>query len=186
MSVLIVGLGNMGEKYESTRHNIGFMVLDRIAEKKGLSFTSGHKVQVAKFQASGNVVYLLKPTTFMNLSGDAVLHWLKQTGAEPDDILVITDDLALPYGKIRIRAKGSAGGHNGLTDIEQKIKAQDYARMRMGIGSDYPKGQQANYVLSRFSAAEQETIDAWLEKAAEATLCFCSRGLQATMNQYNG
>jgi PTH1 family peptidyl-tRNA hydrolase len=186
MAILIFGLGNIGEKYEGTRHNIGFMVVDEVARKKNLNFTSGHKVQVAKFQASGKTVYLLKPTTFMNLSGEAVLHWINQTRTEIEDILVITDDLSLPFSTIRIRAKGSAGGHNGLTDIENRLKRQDYARMRMGIGSDFPKGQQVSYVLGKFPEADADALSAWVDKAAEAVLCFISRGLAATMNQFNG
>lgn len=176
----------MGEKYEATRHNIGFMVVDEIARKKNLTFSSGHKVQVAKFQANGKTVYLLKPNTFMNLSGDAVSHWFKQTGSEIDEVLVITDDLSLPFGSIRIRAKGSAGGHNGLTDIEEKLKRQDYARMRMGIGSDFEKGQQVSYVLGRFPAEDAGKLKAVLDKSAEAVMCFISRGLSQAMNQYNG
>lgn len=186
MSVLIVGLGNIGEKYEGTRHNIGFAVVEAVARKKNVAFGPGHKVTVAKFQAGGKSVYLLKPTTYMNLSGEAVLHWMKQTGTQPDDLLIITDDLSLPFGKIRIRTKGSAGGHNGLTNIEEKLKTQEYIRMRMGIGADFAKGQQVPYVLSKFNQEETDQMDAWLERAAEAVLCFCSRGLQATMNQFNG
>lgn len=162
------------------------MVVEEVARKKNLNFSSGHKVQLAKFQASGKTVYLLKPTTFMNLSGEAVLHWLSQTKSEIEDILVITDDLSLPFSTIRIRAKGSAGGHNGLTDIENRLKRQDYPRMRMGIGSDFPKGQQVSYVLGKFPESEKEMLAAWIDKAAEAVLCFVSRGLTITMNQFNG
>lgn len=176
----------MGEKYEGTRHNIGFSVVEAVARKKGVEFQSGKLVTVARFQMAGQPVYLLRPTTFMNLSGDAVRHWVQQTGASVSDLLVITDDLALPFGTIRIKAKGSAGGHNGLTDIEQKLKTQDYARMRMGIGSDFPKGQQVPYVLGKFNATEQADLDLWLEKATEAVLCFCTRGLEKAMNLYNG
>jgi PTH1 family peptidyl-tRNA hydrolase len=122
MSILLIGLGNIGEKYQGTRHNIGFSVLDTLADRKGLRFESGRLASVAKFQASGKTVYLIKPTTFMNLSGDAVSHWMKIASADVSDILVITDDLSLPFGKIRIRTKGSSGGHNGLSDIELKIK----------------------------------------------------------------
>lgn len=186
MSILIVGLGNIGEKYEDTRHNIGFSVVEAVARKKGVDFQSGKLVRVAKFQHSGQTVYLLKPTTFMNLSGDAVKHWVQQTGSDISEILVITDDLALPFGTIRMKGKGSAGGHNGLTDIELKLKTQDYARMRMGIGSDYAKGQQVPYVLGKFSPTEQPYLQAWMEKASEAVLFFCSRGLERAMNLYNG
>lgn len=183
---MIFGLGNIGEKYEGTRHNIGFMVLDALAKKKNLTFASGKFVQVAKFQAGGNPVFLLKPTTFMNLSGDAVVHWKKQTESELSDILIITDDISLPQGKIRIRSKGSSGGHNGLASIEEKLHSQDFARMRMGIGSDFPKGRQVEFVLGKFPQQDEEQIQAWIEKATEAVLCFVSRGLETTMNQFNG
>jgi PTH1 family peptidyl-tRNA hydrolase len=185
MAIILTGLGNPGEKYEGTRHNIGFAVLDALAAKKGLRFETGRLGEVCKLQMSGNTVYLLKPNTFMNRSGDAVLHWMRQGKVQAENILVITDDIALPFGKIRIRPKGSSGGHNGLGDIEQKIQSQDYPRMRMGVGSDFPKGRQAEYVLGKFSAEDQAGMEQLLEKAAEACLCFCSRGLAVTMNQFN-
>ena len=185
MAFLLVGLGNIGEKYNGTRHNIGFAVLDALAKKKGLTFESGRLADVCKFQMAGNTVYLLKPTTFMNRSGDTVLHWMRQSNATPDEVLVITDDIALPFGKVRIRPKGSSGGHNGLGDIELKIKSQDYPRMRMGVGSDFPKGQQAEYVLGKFSEDDLQGMDDLLNKASDACLCFCSRGLAVTMNQFN-
>jgi PTH1 family peptidyl-tRNA hydrolase len=185
MSILLIGLGNIGEKYQGTRHNIGFSVLDTLADRKGLRFESGRLASVAKFQASGKTVYLIKPTTFMNLSGDAVSHWMKIASADVSDILVITDDLSLPFGKIRIRTKGSSGGHNGLSDIELKIKSQEYPRMRMGIGSDFHKGKQVDYVLGQFNQDESVQLSDWIDKAVEACLCFCSRGMQVTMNQFN-
>jgi PTH1 family peptidyl-tRNA hydrolase len=186
MSFLIVGLGNIGEKYEGTRHNIGFDVVETLARKKKVLFQNERLGQVARFQLGGKTVYLLKPSTFMNLSGDAVKLWMEKTGTEISQVMVITDDLALPFGSIRIRGKGSSGGHNGLTDVELKIKSQDYARMRMGIGSDYPKGKQVDYVLGPFPSQDQAQKEAWVNKAAEAILCFCSRGLAVTMNQFNG
>jgi len=150
-----------------------------------LTFESGRLADVCKFQMAGNTVYLLKPTTFMNRSGDTVLHWMRQSNATPDEVLVITDDIALPFGKVRIRSKGSSGGHNGLGDIELKIKSQDYPRMRMGVGSDFLKGQQAEYVLGKFSADDLQGMEDLLSKASDACLCFCSRGLAVTMNQFN-
>jgi len=185
MAILIFGLGNIGEKYHATRHNIGFSVLDSLAEKKGLRFESGRFAAIAKFQASGSTVYLIKPNTFMNLSGDAVLHWMKSTGASNDQILVVTDDLSLPFGKIRIRSKGSSGGHNGLSDVELKIKSQDYPRMRMGVGSGFEKGKQIDYVLGRFTVEEQPLLQDWIDKAVDACLCFVTRGLQVSMNLFN-
>lgn len=185
MALLITGLGNPGAKYDGTRHNIGFAVLDALAEKKGIRFENARFGLVAKMQLGGNSVYLLKPDTFMNRSGDAVLYWMRHIKAEPDHILVITDDIALPFGKMRIRPKGSSGGHNGLGDIEVKIQSQEYPRMRMGVGSDFSKGRQAEYVLGKFPSEESADLPALLEKAAEACLCFCSRGLAVTMNQFN-
>jgi PTH1 family peptidyl-tRNA hydrolase len=186
MAFLLAGLGNPGSKYEGTRHNIGFAVLDKLAIKKGLSFEGGRYGELVKFQIGGQTVMLLKPSTFMNLSGDAVLYWMRQMKETPENVLVITDDLALPFGKIRIRAKGSSGGHNGLTDIEVKLQSSSYARMRMGIGSDFPKGQQADYVLSKFAAEEAEQLESYLNRAADACLCYCTRGLSVAMNQFNG
>jgi len=185
VAFLLAGLGNPGLKYEGTRHNIGFAVLDQLAAKKSIRFETGRYGEVAKFSLAGQQVVLLKPSTFMNLSGDAVLYWMRQLKEVPENVLVITDDLALPFGKIRIRPKGSSGGHNGLSDIEAKLQSAAYPRMRMGIGSDFPKGRQAEYVLSRFSGDEASGMDAILEKAAEACLCFCSRGLSVAMNQFN-
>jgi len=186
MALLIVGLGNIGEKYDGTRHNIGFEVVERVASKKNVNFSNDRLAHIAKFQISGKTVYLIKPTTFMNLSGDAVSLWMTKSNADISEILVITDDLALPFATIRIKTKGSSGGQNGLSDIEQKLKSQDYARLRMGIGSDFPKGQQVPYVLGKFPAEDAEKKEIWVEKAAEAVLCFCTRGVQTAMNQYNG
>ena len=185
MAILITGLGNPGKQYDGTRHNIGFAVLDAIAAKKGIRLESSRFGEVCRFQMSGQTVCLLKPDTYMNRSGDAVLHWMKQIKAEPENVLVITDDIALPFGKIRIRPKGSSGGHNGLGDIELKIKTQDYPRMRMGVGSDFAKGRQAEYVLGKFSSDEETGLSDLLEKASEACLCFCSRGLAVAMNQFS-
>lgn len=185
MAILITGLGNPGKIYEGTRHNIGFAVLDALAVKKGLQFESSRLGDLCKFSAGGQTVFLLKPSTFMNRSGDAVLHWMRQSKAEPENVLIITDDIALPFGKMRIRPKGSSGGHNGLGDIELKIQTQNFPRMRLGVGSDFPKGRQAEYVLSRFPASEEAEMPVLLDKASEACLCFCSRGLAVAMNQFN-
>ena len=186
MSLLIVGLGNIGEKYDGTRHNIGFEVVEEVAKRKNVTFSNDRFGQIAKFQLSGKTIILLKPNTFMNLSGDSVAFWMNKANAEISEVLVITDDLALPFGSIRIKTKGSSGGHNGLSDIEIKLKSQEYARMRMGIGSDFPKGEQVTYVLGKFPAEDDEKKKLWLEKATEAILCFGSRGLQIAMNQFNG
>jgi PTH1 family peptidyl-tRNA hydrolase len=185
MSVLIVGLGNIGEKYVDTRHNIGFSVVEAIARRKSASFEPARFGDLARFQASGQIVYLLKPNTFMNLSGDAVRFWLKQSQSEISNLLVVTDDISIDFGRIRIRPKGSAGGHNGLTDIELKIVTQSYARLRMGIGSDFEKGKQADFVLGKFNEEEMKGKQLWLDKAVDACLCFCTRGLDVAMNQFN-
>jgi PTH1 family peptidyl-tRNA hydrolase len=185
LAILITGLGNPGKQYDGTRHNIGFAVLDALAKKKGVGFESARFGQLCRFQMAGQIICLLKPDTYMNRSGDAVLHWMRQLKAEPEQVLIITDDIALPFGKIRIRPKGSSGGHNGLGDIERKIQSQDYPRMRMGVGSDFAKGQQADYVLGKFPAVEEAGLPALLEKASEACLCFCSRGLAVAMNQFS-
>lgn len=185
LAILITGLGNPGKQYEGTRHNIGFAVLDALAEKKGLRFEAGRLGEVCKMQLSGKTIFLLKPGTFMNRSGDAVLNWMRQGKVDAENVLVITDDIALPFGRIRIRPKGSSGGHNGLADIEQKIQTQDYPRMRMGVGSGFPKGRQAEFVLSRFPEEEEAEMSVFLDKAVEACLCFCSRGLAVTMNSFS-
>lgn len=186
MAILLTGLGNPGEKYDGTRHNIGFAVLDTLALKKGIRFESGRFGETARFQSGGQLVCLLKPNTFMNLSGDAVLYWMRQLKGSPEQVLVVTDDLALPFGKIRLRPKGSSGGHNGLSDIEAKLQTSEYPRLRMGIGSGFPKGRQAEYVLSRFPAEESQMLNGILDKASDACLCFCTRGLAVAMNQFNG
>jgi PTH1 family peptidyl-tRNA hydrolase len=186
MSLLIFGLGNIGEKYDGTRHNIGFDVVDEVARKKNVSFSNEKFGLVAKFQISGNTVFLIKPNTFMNLSGDAVSFWKKKVGAENQEILVITDDLALPFGAIRIKKKGSSGGHNGLSDIELKLKDSKYPRMRMGIGSDFEKGQQVSYVLGKIPLELEEKRKEWIHKSSEAVLCFCTRGIDVAMNLFNG
>lgn len=183
--MLFVGLGNMGEKYEGTRHNIGFMVLDELANRKSLKWEVARYGSVCKFQAGGKTMTLLKPSTFMNLSGDAVRYWMQKLGLDASQILVITDDLQLPLGKIRIRLKGSAGGHNGLTDVEQKIGTQEYPRMRMGIGADFEKGRQVEYVLGKFREEDSELVQAWIQKAADACVFAATRGLAITMNQFN-
>lgn len=175
----------MGEKYEGTRHNIGFDVVDLVASKRGVAFSSEKFGHVASFQLGGERIFLLKPNTFMNLSGDAVSFWLRKAEVPMEKLLVITDDLALPFGKIRLKQKGSSGGHNGLSHIEATLKTQAYARLRMGIGSDFPKGRQSDYVLGQFPADSLEEKNRWIDRAAEAVLCFCTRGLNVAMNQFN-
>ncbi|MBF0597598.1 aminoacyl-tRNA hydrolase [Faecalibacter rhinopitheci] len=183
---LIIGLGNIGDKYEHTRHNIGFKIVDRVAEKVNVNFGSSNFGQIAQFKFKGRPVTLLKPNTYMNLSGDAVKFWLKKENISPENIFVITDDLNLPFGSIRIRSKGSDGGHNGLKDIQNKIQTQAYPRLRFGVGNEFLKGQQADYVLGGWTAEEEQLLNERLNHCADAALSFVFAGLNNTMNQYNG
>lgn len=185
MRYLITGLGNPGAEYELTRHNIGFLVLDRLADRESVSFTTGRYADKAEIKFKGRQITLIKPNTYMNLSGKAVNYWLQELKVPKENLLVITDDLALPFGKLRMRAKGSAAGHNGLSSIEQLTGGQDYARLRCGIGSDYPKGGQVNYVLGRFPQEQMDAMLPLLDRAADMVMGFCTSGIARTMSQYN-
>jgi peptidyl-tRNA hydrolase, PTH1 family len=185
MKFLICGLGNIGAEYEHTRHNIGFMVLDRLAEKGGVNFTVSRLAYHAEMKTKGRTLVLVKPTTFMNLSGKAYSYWLKTAGLEAEQSIVITDDLALPFGKLRIKAKGSHGGHNGLRNIQEVMNSEVYPRMRMGIGDEFAKGHQVDYVLGEFSKENRKDLDAYIDRAVDAVLSFASIGLERTMNTYN-
>lgn len=185
MKYLIVGLGNIGPEYAETRHNIGFMVLDYLAQKFDGKFDTGRHAFVTEIKSKGRTYVLVKPTTYMNLSGKAVGHYLNSLKLPPEQMMVITDDIALPFGKIRIRAKGSAGGHNGLKHIEQTLGHNNYPRLRFGVGDSFHKGKQVDYVLSTFSNDEQAELQTLIEKAAESVIAFGSIGLERTMNQYN-
>ncbi|PKV66409.1 aminoacyl-tRNA hydrolase [Pontibacter ramchanderi] len=185
MKYLIVGLGNIGPEYAETRHNIGFMVLDYLAQKFDAKFDTGRHSFVTEIKSKGRTYVLVKPTTYMNLSGKAVSHWLGSLKLTPDQMMVITDDIALPFGKLRIRAKGSAGGHNGLKHIEQTLGHNNYPRLRFGVGDSFHKGKQVDYVLSTFSDDEKIDLPGIIEKAADSVIAFGSIGLERTMNQYN-
>jgi PTH1 family peptidyl-tRNA hydrolase len=185
MNFLIVGLGNIGPQYLFTRHNIGFMAVDYLAKQKDINFKTDRLASVASYKAKGHTIYLIKPTTFMNLSGKAVNHWLNFYKIEKENMLVLVDDLALPFETLRLKPKGSSGGHNGLKSIEEVLSSSEYPRLRMGIGSDFPKGRQADYVLSNFSETEFETIPFILDKTSEIIESFCFEGLTKTMNKYN-
>ncbi len=185
MKYLIVGLGNIGPEYADTRHNIGFMVLDYLAKKHDATFDSGRHAFVTEIKTKGRTFVLVKPTTYMNLSGKAVGHWLNSLKLPPEQMMVITDDIAIPFGKIRIRTKGSAGGHNGLKHIEQTLGHNNYPRLRFGVGDNYHKGKQVDYVLSKFSEDEQPELQTLIEKAADSVIAFGTIGLERTMNQYN-
>lgn len=185
MKFLIAGLGNKGFEYELTRHNIGFLVLDQLADQYSGEFTLSRLAEKAEIKYKGKTLHLIKPTTFMNLSGKAIAYWLTELKIPKENLLVIVDDVALPFGSLRMRHKGSSAGHNGLKNIELLLNGQDYPRLRFGVGDNFPKGQQADYVLSRFEKEEFDQMPAHIDKAIEMTLSFCSAGIERTMSQYN-
>ncbi len=185
MKYLIVGLGNIGPEYANTRHNIGFMVLDYLAKKHEASFEVSRHSFVTEIKTKGRTFVLVKPTTYMNLSGKAVSHYLTSLKLPVEQMLVLTDDISIPFGKIRIRMKGSAGGHNGLKHIEQTLGNNNYPRLRFGVGDAFSKGRQVDYVLSNFSSDEEAELQTLIEKAAEAVISFGTIGLERTMNVYN-
>jgi len=183
---LIVGLGNIGEKYHNTRHNIGFSVLDALAEKKQITFETKRLGDIARFRYKGRTFILLKPNTFMNLSGKALKYWQTIENIPLENVLVISDDLNLTFGTLRLKAKGSAGGHNGLTNINEHLQTQNYARLRFGIGSEYGKGRQIDYVLGQWDKEEQEILEERIEKSTKAITSFAMAGLANTMSDFNG
>ncbi len=185
MKYLIAGLGNIGAEYELTRHNIGFLVLDRLADEKELQWEHDRHAFISELKYKGRIIHMIKPTTYMNLSGKAVNYWLTHLKIPKDNLIVITDDLALPYGKLRLKGKGSAGGHNGLKNIEQMIGGQDYSRLRFGVGDTFGKGQQVDYVLSQFNKKEMEELVLNMDRSIDALLSFCTIGLARTMNEFN-
>lgn len=183
---LVVGLGNIGPEYARTRHNIGFKVLDRYAEEKGFSFEDKRYAAVAKYSLKGRQLTFIKPSTLMNRSGKAVRYWLNKENLALSQLLIITDDLNIPFGTLRLKPKGSDGGHNGLKNINEQLGTNKYARLRFGIGAEYPTGQQISYVLSEWSDEENEQLQERLEKCAEMIDSFALQGLANTMNQFNG
>ncbi len=185
MKYLIVGLGNIGSEYAETRHNIGFRVLDAFAKASNLVFMDGRYGFTAQTSIKGRQLVLLKPSTYMNLSGNAVRYWMQQEKIPLENLLVVVDDLALPFGQLRMKGKGSDGGHNGLKHIAQILGTQDYARLRFGIGNDYPRGGQVDYVLGHFTDEDMKTMDDRLTQAVDMIKSFCLAGLEITMNQYN-
>lgn len=186
MKYLIAGLGNIGAEYELTRHNIGFLVLDQLADQQQVDFITARLADKADFKFKGRSIHLIKPGTFMNLSGKAIAYWLQALNIPRENLLVIVDDIALPFGTLRMRTKGSAAGHNGLKHIEETFGSQEYARLRFGIGSDFGKGQQVDYVLSNFSQAEIDALPPLMKKANEMILSFCTLGAEKTMSLFNG
>ncbi len=185
MRFLIAGLGNIGPDYADTRHNIGFMVADRLALKHKAVFQPARYGDLASFRFKGRVFYLLKPSTFMNRSGRPVLYWLNKENIALDNLLVVTDDVALPLGTLRMRPKGGPGGHNGLTDIIETLGTSQFARLRFGIGSEYPMGFQSQFVLGKWTPDEMEVIDPRIDLACEMALSFGMQGVANTMNQFN-
>ena len=185
MKYLIAGLGNIGSEYELTRHNIGFLILDRLADEKGVSFSQNKLAYTTEVKYKGRTLILMKPTTYMNLSGKAINHHLQANKIPKENLLVITDDIALPFGKIRLKPKGSAGGHNGLKSIEQLTGGANYSRLRFGVGDDFYKGQQVDYVLSPFKQEEFDELVPHMDRSIEALLSFCTIGMERTMNHFN-
>lgn len=185
MKYLIVGLGNIGPEYELTRHNIGFLTLDRLVDKNEVSWKSDRLAFRSEIKYKGRTLHLIKPTTYMNLSGKAVNYWMKELGITKENILVIVDDVAIPFGKLRMRVKGSAAGHNGLRNIEELTGGQDYPRLRMGIGDNFPKGRQVDYVLGKFTQQEFDELPIMMDKAIDMILGFCTIGIAQTMTQFN-
>ena len=185
MKYLIVGLGNIGAEYADTRHNIGFRVLDALAEASNVSFTAGRYGSTATLRHRGRTVILLNPSTYMNLSGKAVRYWLEQEKIPIENLLVISDDIALPFGELRMRKKGSAGGHNGLKNIAEMLGREDWARMRFGIGGDFARGGQVDYVLGHWTADEQAAMAERLKVFGDAALSFVAVGPDLTMNAFN-
>ena len=183
---LIVGLGNIGAEYVNTRHNIGFKVLDHLAKKENLEFQTVKLGSLAEYKLKGRTLLLLKPNTYMNLSGKAIKFWMDKENIPIENILVITDDLNLPFGTIRIRTKGSDGGHNGLKNTQQVLNTSNYPRFRFGISDEFKKGKQVDYVLGEWNDAEKASLPERLDVAAEIIRSFGTAGLENTMTAFNG
>jgi PTH1 family peptidyl-tRNA hydrolase len=185
MKYLIAGLGNIGSEYAETRHNIGFKVLDALAGASNLFFTNGRYADTCELRYKGRTFFLVKPTTYMNLSGNAVRYWMQQEKIPLENLMVVTDDLALPFGKLRMRARGSDGGHNGLKHIQEILGSENYARLRFGISAEFSKGQQIDYVLGKWGDEELKTLHEKIDHAGKAILSFGLIGIERTMNQFN-
>lgn len=183
---LIVGLGNIGDDYSNTRHNIGFKILDFLAKKENISFETQKLGDIATYKFKGRTFIFLKPSTYMNLSGKAVTYWMTKENIPLENLLVITDDLNLPFGTIRLKTKGSDGGHNGLKDIQDKLQTMNYSRFRFGISDAFSKGRQIDYVLGEWSEEENQKLPERLEKSTELIKSFGTAGINITMNTFNG
>ena len=185
MNFLIAGLGNIGVEYANTRHNIGFMVLDALVKDSGTSFISGRYGSTAEISYRGHKLVLLKPSTYMNLSGKAVNYWMQELKIKPENLLVVVDDLALPFGTLRMRKQGSDGGHNGLKNITQMLGNNSYARLRVGIGDAFAKGHQVDYVLGKWKSEEEKELPFILDRAADAIKAYSFMGPDRAMNICN-
>ena len=185
LKYLVVGLGNIGPEYHETRHNIGFMVVDALAKTVNATFEDKRYGATALFTLKGKQILLLKPSTYMNLSGNAVRYWMQKENISLENTLIVVDDLALPFGTLRLKGKGSDAGHNGLKHIAATLGTQNYARLRFGIGNDFPRGCQIDYVLGHFEEEELKQMPERLETAGEMVKSFCLAGIDITMNQYN-
>jgi len=183
---LVVGLGNIGSKYASTRHNIGFKILDHFASEEGLNFDTLKLGDVTTYKFKGRTFIFLKPSTFMNLSGKAVKYWMTKEKIAIENLLIITDDINLPFGTLRIKTKGSHGGHNGLNDIQDKLNTSMYNRFRFGISDDFSKGRQVDYVLGDWDKEEEAGLPERLDKSIEVIKSFATAGIANTMNTFNG
>jgi len=185
MKYLVVGLGNIGSEYAETRHNIGFKVLDALAGASNAVFTTARYGDVAEMKHKGRTLVLLKPSTYMNLSGKAVRYWLDAEKIPLENLLVVSDDIALPFGTLRMRQKGSAGGHNGLKNIAELLGTEEFARIRFGVGGDFPRGHQVDYVLGQWTDGEREALPERLKVFGEAVKSFAAVGAALTMNFFN-
>ena len=183
---LIIGLGNVGDSYRNTRHNIGFKILDALASASNISFEPNRYADTSKFKIKGRTIILVKPTTFMNLSGKAVNYYLRSEKIEPKNLLILSDDLGLPFGTLRMRTKGSDGGHNGLKHIIQTLDNTTFSRIRFGIGNDFPKGKQVDFVLGQWSDEEESALRERIETATEMVKSFVMVGAPQTMTLFNG
>ena len=185
MKYLIVGLGNIGPEYQDTRHNIGFTILDAFAKASNVFFADNRYGATATVKLKGKTLVLLKPSTFMNLSGNALRYWMQKENIPLENVLIIVDDLALPFGTLRLKSKGSDAGHNGLKHIAATLGTTNYARLRFGIGNEFPRGGQIDFVLGHFEEEDWKTMDERLKTAGEIIKSFCLAGIDITMNQFN-
>jgi len=186
MKYLIVGLGNIGKEYQDTRHNIGFTILDAFAKASNVFFAENRYGSTCEVKLKGRTLLLLKPSTFMNLSGNALRYWMQKEKIDIENVLIIVDDLALPFGTLRLKPQGSDAGHNGLKNIQEILGHNNYCRLRFGIGNEYPKGHQIEYVLGKWTNDQSAALPERAEKSIEIIKSFCLQGMQLTMTQFNG